>query len=328
MLYTPKLKRATFYQFFPLTVNPATRHQAYMTENCIPMSQGTGFGERRGSSIYLHSANVTVTVQSDLFSRLQMRTLRPTPQTTTTHTSLNQNNQILLTTNMDADFTGFKATVEGISVPVQGELITQTNTTVIPRCTLTQADIATGVSAGHPSQHVIESITYATDATEQFTTPSQINRLESTYRTMLFTCEEPPSLTASSPIEWLPLLSTTTPYDPSFNVYSAYPFTAPFLDDINSELIQTQEQYGKMGATYTNIHRYKFIVENQHQIQWKSDNSSVVPIRGGLYFLLISDVNVGMSESLEPDTYQHPERLNSRWLVPIVTGKQIGRAHV
>jgi len=317
MLDRKPLKRAIFHQLFPITVNPATRHQAYLCKHIVPMEQGVKFGKRQGAAITLESANITVTVSSDLFSRTQIRNLRPAPAPVETHTSLSTSNQLLMTTNIDADFTGFNATAEGITVPVEGQLITQTNTTILNRCTLTQADIASGFSVGYPDQHFLKSTTVPVDAAA-YTYPSQINKLECPYRTMLFTSQEPPNTTASSPTEWISIADTSTVYDPSFGTYLAYPFASPFKDDINSELIQTWEKFHKIGDSLTNIHRYN-VRFNDAQIYYGSNGLSVDPIRGGLYFLLISDVNVGMSETTNPETFQLPERLNSRWLVSVNT---------
>lgn len=318
VLDAKKLQRGTFYQHFPITVSPATRHQAFICKNVVPMKQGDQFTQRRGSSIFVQKVCVTATVSSDLFARKQIRTLRPTLPSTETHTSLNPENQLLVTTNIDADFTGFKATVVGITVPVEGEQITQDNNTILPRCTLTQPDIASGFSVGYPTQHFLTSTTVTSDA-PAYTFPSQVNALECPYRTMLFVSDETPRLDASVPAQFLPYSSTYTPYDPAFSPYLAYIFHAPYLDDINSQITQYEEQYQKMGPSLTNVHQYEMTFENPLQLYYGNVPGAVTPTRGGLFFLVVSDVNVGYSETLNPEVYQNPERLNTRWLVTICT---------
>lgn len=317
VLDLPKLKRAYFHQNFPLTANPATRHQAFCCKNLIPIQLGNQFGRRQGGSIFVEKVCVTARVSSDIFYRKQFRTLRPLQNPTQTDTSLNAANTTLAVTNMDADFTGFKAFSAGVEVPVEGETINQINTTVLDRCTLTQADISTEIRAANPSQHILRSITVPLNV-DPFTIPTQFNQIETMYRMMVFTSVETPTLTATTPAQFIDFGDTYTPIDPTFTPYGAYPFSAYFKDDIHSEIREFQEQYSLMGPTAQNGHSFEFEFD-RHQIYYGSNPASVTPQRGGLFFFFLSDVNVGMSGSLSPDVFQEPERIVTRWLLTVCT---------
>jgi hypothetical protein len=313
-----RLRRATFFRQYPITVNPATRHQAFCVKNLVPMFQGIAENQRRGSTIFVEGIKITATVSSDVFLRTFTRVTRPPAPLSRSLTYFSNNPGLEAKSAIDADFTGFKALMTGVTVPVDAQEITQSNNTVFPRCTLAQEELITRIGVGAPNIALLETNTDPVESDPVYTR-NYSNYQDIYYRHMIFSTNTPPTLTATIPSEFFDQLSTTSVYDPTFTGYINYP---PLQCLKDKEYWETQilcDKYDKLGQELTNVHTEEINFQTPHQIYFGSDNAEDLPQRGGLYMLMCSEVNNGFSDTLSTDTYLEPIRLNSRWLVTVVT---------
>jgi len=319
-MHTPnKMKRAFFYTQYPITVNPATRHQAYACKPLVKISRGNKDFERQGNAVFLHKVIVTYSVESDLFLRTNTRSERPQPAPLLAQHYLANSNQIRMKSNVDADFTGFEATSEGITVPVVGELISQINTTVPPtRCTLSQQELTTVVGLADAGSHFASTQTIALPGEATYVSRAHTNNQDCPYRLMIFsTRTNPPIQTATIPGEFFELLPTISAYDPTFTQYNAFPIYQSINNNRLQDMCIFDDGYKKLGLEYVNVTIKEYVFETPHEVYWANPGGLSSPTRGGLYLMLASDVNYGYASDPDTNVYLSLQRLNSRWLLSV-----------
>lgn len=313
-----KPKRTTFLFTYPMTVNPATRHQAFCVKSDLKFREGVTEHRRIGASVFIHKIIYTIQVQSDLFHKQFIRTIRPEPTPQRSFLFINPDNPPVMNTNIDADFTGFKASVVGVTLPADAQEINQLNTTIFPlRCTLTQPDIGTVIGAASPSTSIAYTRSSAESGLSQYVSQSHQQAQDCVYRLMVFSSNTPPITTATTAAQYFTFGPTINVIDPTFTPYNAYNPLGSILDQEYWSMNVIYDTTDKLGRCLQNVHELVYEPSTPHEIYF--GRSFDTPLRGGIYVMLLSDVNMGYSNELDlpSDQYLVPARINSRWILTV-----------
>lgn len=317
-------KRALISSTRVFQANAATRHQLFQ---CIPLTDlsiGNGENQHLGSTITILAMKVRCYVISSVYieeTRIEVPNVRPT----TGYVFFENNNYLKSTSFVDADITGYKATIEGIAIPVDGQLMTQINT-AIPgdRFTVTQ-NIVTESKSNNLNNALLQIQTEDQSPNNPTYFRSLAIKMDTPVRFSLIRTDFRPLVNATTADEFFSMYPTYTPYDPTFTPYNAYPITQYYKSPKNESLqiyadeymsVQTGTQYhclfeyNLIPSVSRNDQRYKNVFYNPSQ---GGDQSQAT--QGGFYLNVLSDVVYSFSNSPGNNLLIEPIRANTRWVI-------------